>query len=497
MKSELKDGNPILTYTYATRHGILLLNYENPKRICAYFSQLPAMAVINEVQRQNGRDVEFEKLSEAEFQESLVALYQQKSSRDLSNTEGLGEQLNIASLSDIIPDATEVLDQDNEAPIIKLISGVISEAIRQNASDIHFATNEHHLTIKFRIDGTLREVARVERRLSPLVVSRAKVMAKLDIAEKRIPQDGRISIRVGGRDVDLRVSTMPASFGERIVMRILDKKMGYLSLEQLGLSDDNLARLHHALSLPHGIILATGPTGSGKSTMLYAGLSSINDGAQNILTIEDPIEYQLEGIGQTQVNVKAGMTFAKGLRSMLRQDPDVIMVGEIRDEETIRIAIQASLTGHLVLSTLHTNTAVGAITRLEDMGVEPFLISSTLSAVIAQRLVRVLCPHCKEPYQANSDEAALLNLDNHNHIIFKANDNGCEECSHQGYKGRTALYEVVLIDDELRKLIHEQQPESELIKSARKHSRSLQSDGYDKIKAGITTFEEVNRVARN
>src|SRR5690606_18318954 len=314
-------------------------------------------------------------------------------------------------------------DSDDEAPIIRLINALLTQAVKDNASDIHIEPYENRLVVRFRIDGVLREALTTRRAVAPLVVSRIKVMSKLDIAEKRLPQDGRISLRIAGRAVDVRVSTIPSGHGERVVMRLLDKQAGRLTLEKLGMSAEDQATMDELIHRPHGILLVTGPTGSGKTTTLYAALERINDASRNILTVEDPIEYHIDGIGQTQVNTKVNMTFARGLRAILRQDPDVVMVGEIRDLETAEIAVQASLTGHLVLSTLHTNTAVGAVTRLRDMGVEPFLLSSSLIGVLAQRLVRVIDPAHREAYRASEYECRLLGVDPANPpTLYRASD---------------------------------------------------------------------------
>jgi general secretion pathway protein E len=320
-------------------------------------------------------------------------------------------------------------------------------------------------------------------------------MAKLDIAEKRVPQDGRISLKVGGREVDIRVSTLPSNNSERVVMRLLDKKAGRLHLRSLGMQERDYQTMDKLLHKAHGIILITGPTGSGKTTTLYAGLTAINDKTKNILTVEDPVEYNIEGIGQTQVNVKAEMTFARGLRAMLRQDPDVVMVGEIRDLETVEISIQASLTGHLVLSTLHTNTAIGSITRLIDMGVEPFLLSSSLIGLAAQRLVRVLCPACKETHKPDAFECEFLGVDPHSEVtIYRAK--GCEACNHQGYAGRTGIYEVVAVDEKMRELIHNCASEAEITAYARSQGPGIRDDGRMRILNGITSMEEVLRVTQ-
>ena len=349
--------------------------------------------------------------------------------------------------------------------------------------------------MRFRVDGILREVLEPKRELAALLVSRIKVMARLDIAEKRIPQDGRISLKVGGREVDVRVSTLPSANGERVVLRLLDKQAGRLNLQHLGMSTRDRDLMETTVRKPHGILLVTGPTGSGKTTTLYASLVSLNDRTRNILTVEDPIEYHLEGIGQTQVNSKVDMTFARGLRAILRQDPDVVMVGEIRDKETAEIAVQASLTGHLVLSTLHTNSAIGAITRLVDMGIEPFLLSSSLLGVLAQRLVRVLCPHCKEAYQADEAECKLLGVPfAHPPTLYHAR--GCAECHQQGYRGRTGIYELVVFDDHLRTLIHNAASEQDMTRHARTLGPSIREDGRRKVLEGATTVEEVLRVTR-
>jgi general secretion pathway protein E len=398
-------------------------------------------------------------------------------------------------LAEELPQDEDLLESEDDAPIIKLINAMLGEAIKESASDVHIETFEKSLAIRFRVDGVLRDVLSPSRKLAPLLVSRVKVMAKLDIAEKRVPQDGRISLRIGGRAVDVRVSTMPSSHGERVVMRLLDKNATRLDLHSLGMTADNHNAFRDMIQRPHGIILVTGPTGSGKSTTLYAGLSEINSNERNILTVEDPIEFDIDGIGQTQVNPKVDMTFARGLRAILRQDPDVVMIGEIRDLETAEIAVQASLTGHLVMSTLHTNTAVGAITRLRDMGIEPFLISSSLLGVLAQRLVRTLCPDCKTPYQADKETKKLFNLKKKDELtLYHAH--GCEECNYKGYRGRTGIHELLLINDDVKALIHKEAGEQAIEQAIRDHTPSIQQDGLDKVRQGITSLEEVMRVTK-
>jgi len=376
-----------------------------------------------------------------------------------------------------------------------LINALLTQAVKENASDIHIEPFENRLMVRLRIDGVLREVLQPPRALAPLITSRVKVMAKLDIAEKRLPQDGRISFRIAGHPVDVRVSTLPSGHGERVVLRLLDKQAGRLDLGQLGMDREVQQSLDQLIHRPHGIFLVTGPTGSGKTTTLYAALGRLNDASRNIMTVEDPIEYYIDGIGQTQVNTKVDMSFARGLRAILRQDPDVVMVGEIRDVETVEIAIQASLTGHMVFSTLHTNTAIGAITRLRDMGVEPFLLSSTIIGVLAQRLVRLLCPHCKQPHVADASECELLGLSQEDPpVLYEPGD--CEKCNHLGYRGRTGIYELIEVDNEMRTLIHDKAGEHQLEKYARKNWPSIRQDGMRRILAGDTSLEEVLRVTR-
>jgi general secretion pathway protein E len=392
----------------------------------------------------------------------------------------MGDDFDLTRLADEIPEAGDLMDAEDDAPVIRLINAILSQAVREKASDIHVETFEDKLSPK--------------RMLAPLLVSRLKVMAKLDIAEKRIPQDGRISIKLAGHAVDIRVSTIPSAHGERVVLRLLDKEAGQLQLAQLNMNEQVYNGYTKALQAPHGIILVTGPTGSGKTTTLYAGLTHINQSSRNILTIEDPVEYLLPGVGQTQVNTKVDMTFARGLRAILRQDPDVVMVGEIRDRETAEIAVQASLTGHLVLSTLHTNTAVGAITRLQDMGVEPFLLSSSVIGVMAQRLVRLLCEDCKEPHQASEAERALLRLDDDQPDVTLYRPKGCSRCNHTGYRGRTGIYELIEVDDQLRNMIHENASEQDITAYARQHCPAIIDDGRRRILSGETAVEEVLRV---
>ncbi len=482
-----------LPFAFARRHGVILL--ERGGELHLGLREGAALTAVQEAQRVVGMRLPMQWLPQADFDQALGAAYQHDSSAAMLMVEGLGNDLDLASLADQIQETEDLLEQEDDAPIIRLINAILGEAIAENASDIHIETFEKRLVIRFRVDGILREVVQPKRELAALLVSRIKVMAKLDIAEKRIPQDGRISLRVGGREVDIRVSTLPSANGERVVLRLLDKQAGRLTLRHLGMNEQDRDHLEQAVKKPHGIILVTGPTGSGKTTTLYAALTTLNDRTRNILTVEDPIEYHLEGIGQTQVNTKVDMTFARGLRAILRQDPDVVMVGEIRDQETADMAVQASLTGHLVLSTLHTNSAIGAVTRLVDMGVEPFLISSSLLGVLAQRLVRVLCNDCKRAYLADAAECELLGVSPAEApTLYHAE--GCEQCRGLGYRGRTGIYELVLFDDALRTMVHTRASEQDMLRHARILGPSIRDDGLRKVREGVTTIEEVLRVTR-
>jgi len=484
----------LLPFAFAKRFGVLILDapatvgpMAAAKVVC---KTQPSLTTLAEIKRFARSQIQLHMVSADEFETLLTNTYARDSSAAKQMVEDLGEEMDLASLAQSVPETEDLLEQEDDAPIIRLINALLAEAIRENASDIHVETFERELVVRFRVDGVMREVVKPKRELAPLLVSRIKVMARLDIAEKRVPQDGRISLRIGGREVDVRVSTMPASNGERVVMRLLDKQAGRLQLEALGMVPEGLELIRSVVNRPHGIFLVTGPTGSGKTTTLYASLAELSAGTINILTVEDPIEYNLPGIGQTQVNTKADMTFARGLRAILRQDPDVVMVGEIRDLETAEIAVQASLTGHMVMSTLHTNTAVGAVNRLIDMGVEPFLLSSSLVGVLAQRLVRVLCPDCKKPRAANPAELQFLGKDSA--VVHEAP--GCEQCGHTGFRGRTGIYEMVLIDDTMRQLIHDRVSEQELAAHARTRTPSIRDDGKARVERGETSVAEVLRV---
>ncbi|MDX9874267.1 MAG: type II secretion system ATPase GspE [Spongiibacteraceae bacterium] len=478
-----------LPFSFARRYGVFVSSGADGEAVvCHRPSVTPqVLAEVGRILRQRFR---CEAVPEAEFDRRLAQAYERDSNETMQMVEDLGGEMDLASIANAVPETEDLLEKENDAPIIRLINALLTEAIKQNASDIHLETFERRLVVRYRVDGVLREVVQPKRELAPLLVSRIKVMARLDIAEKRIPQDGRISLRVGGRDVDIRVSTLPSSAGERVVLRLLDKEAGRLRLSSLGMPGRLHEQFRELLLRPHGILLVTGPTGSGKTTTLYAGLTEINDQTRNILTVEDPIEYNIEGIGQTQVNAKADMTFARGLRAILRQDPDVVMVGEIRDRETADIAVQASLTGHLVLSTLHTNTAIGAVTRLRDMGVEPFLLASSLIGVLAQRLVRVLCPHCKRPDVPREMER-IVGLASQ---VWRPA--GCAECNQSGFRGRTGIYELIVVNDELRQLIHSGASEEQMLRIARERHRSIRDSGLERVREGITTLEEVLRVTQ-
>jgi general secretion pathway protein E len=483
-----------LPFAFAKRHGIML-GEQRDGTVHVTVRNPVNQAALSEVRRYCRRPLSIERVDAGSFDALLQNDYEGKANESMQIVEGMDEDMDLTDAARALSEPADLLESSDDAPIIRLINALLTEAIKENASDIHIEPFEARLTVRFRVDGVLREVLNPPRRLAPRLISRVKVMAKLDIAEKRVPQDGRISVRIAGRPVDVRVSTIPSGNGERVVMRLLDKQAGRLDLPQLGMPADTLSTIDELIHKPHGIMLVTGPTGSGKTTTLYAGLTRINDHTRNIMTVEDPIEYYLDGIGQTQVNSKVDMSFARGLRAILRQDPDVVMIGEIRDLETAEIAVQASLTGHLVLSTLHTNTAVGAIARLRDMGVEPFLLSSSLIGIMAQRLVRTLCKSCRAPYEANRRECELLGIDPDSPpTLYKPA--GCEACNQSGFRGRTGVYELVVVDDEMRNLIHEQASEQKLEKHARLSTPSIRADGVANVLAGNTTLEEVLRVTR-
>jgi general secretion pathway protein E len=441
-----------------------------------------------EIRRLTNPPWHLHQISQQEFQTKLSNLYE--SALDVAGQ--MDDEIDLSKLASQLPTSEDLLENTDDAPIIRLINAMFTQAIKRHASDIHIETYETQVSVRFRIDGILHEVLELKRLIAPLVTSRVKVMAKLDIAEKRLPQDGRISLKIAQHFIDVRVSTLPSNHGERIVLRILDKQAASLDLNLLGMSEAHLTLIKQMINEPHGIILLTGPTGSGKTTSLYAMLTELNHVTQNILTIEDPIEYDLPGIGQTQVNTKVDMTFAKGLRAILRQDPDVVMIGEIRDLETAEIAIQSSLTGHLVLSTLHTNSALASLTRLRDMGVESFLLSTSLTGLIAQRLVRQLCPNCKVERTPSIEEAKLLNIKSKKVKIYQPG--GCDLCNQSGYQGRAGIYEIIPIDEKLRSLIHKNAELNQIEESIRAYIPSIKEDGFKRVLAGETSLAEIMRV---
>ena len=492
VSTDASNGS-LLPFSFAKRHGVFVYRHESDEAQTIVRDDANPVS-LTEVRRFMNCPLNITVVSAEEFDQQLQQTYERESNSAMQMVGGFDSDTDLFQVAQNLPEPSDLMESDDDAPIIRLINAVLTSAVKENASDIHIEPFENRLVVRFRIDGVLREVLESRRAVAPLVVSRIKVMSKLDIAEKRLPQDGRISLRIAGRAVDVRVSTMPSGHGERVVLRLLDKHAGRLDLGELGMEESAQQTVDELIHRPHGIILVTGPTGSGKTTTLYAALARINDDTRNIMTVEDPIEYYIDGIGQSQVNTKVEMTFAKGLRAILRQDPDVVMVGEIRDLETAEIAVQASLTGHLVLSTLHTNTAVGAVTRLRDMGVEPFLLSSSLIGVLAQRLVRVLDEDTKEPHVASEYECRILGVDPTNPpTIYRPTENSAQG---DGYKGRRGIYELVPIDNEMRTMIHDGAGEHELERYARTKTQSIRDDGLRQVLDGVTTLEEVLRVTR-
>ena len=480
------------SYHFSRDQGVLLQRDADGNAQIDYRDTLNLDAA-QELMRAAGEVLTLRRVSADQFDQHLTQRFQGAGdAADIAISE-LHADSDLAALAAGLEQPQDLLAAQDDAPIIRLLNALLSQAARENASDIHIEPFEQRLAVRFRVDGVLHDVLAPPPAIAPLLASRIKVMARLDIAEKRLPQDGRIAIRIGDRPIDLRVSTLPSGYGERVVLRLLDKRQGRLDLSVLGMADAHRSSIDAMIRRPHGLLLVTGPTGSGKTTTLYAALSRINDQSRNILTVEDPVEYFIDGIGQTQINTKVDMSFARGLRAILRQDPDVVMVGEMRDAETARIGVQASLTGHMVFSTLHTNTATGAITRLHDMGIEPFLLASSLSGVLAQRLVRRLCAHCKRRDQpTNEEHAYLASADHPQPSLYRPV--GCERCNGAGYAGRTGLYELLQVDDALRQLIHDHCAEAALQDHQQQRGESLFRDGLRKILAGETSLDEVIRV---
>ncbi|MEJ6021078.1 GspE/PulE family protein [Ramlibacter sp. PS4R-6] len=458
-----------LPYGFARSHQLLL--EEEGDQLVLWHGAAPSPSALSEIVRKYGVRA-LQQLDATELAQRISVAYSQGESSAATIVSEVQNDADLSRMMQELPAVEDLLETSDDAPIIRMLNALLTQAARDGASDIHIEPYERHSSVRFRVDGTLREVVQPNRALHAALISRLKIMAELDIAEKRLPQDGRISLRIGTRAVDVRVSTLPSAHGERAVLRLLDKSESKLQLEAVGMTGDTLTRFAELITQPHGIILVTGPTGSGKTTTLYASLARMDAGSANIMTVEDPIEYELQGIGQTQVNPKIDLDFAKALRAILRQDPDIIMIGEIRDFETAQIAIQASLTGHLVLATLHTNDAASAVTRLIDMGVEPFLLSSSLLGVLAQRLVRKICPVC--------------------------HGKNCEACGFTGYQGRTGVFELMVVNDRIRELIHNRGAESEIREAALAGGmRLMREDGERLVREGITSPEEVLRVTRD
>ncbi|MBI1911416.1 MAG: type II secretion system ATPase GspE [Deltaproteobacteria bacterium] len=448
---------------------------------------------LNELERIIGIPVKPVFTDEAQILNAINRFFDRLSGSAQEVIDGLNEE-SLEILSNVWEEPKDLIDLADEAPIIRLLNSLLFQAVKDRASDIHIEPYEKEVEVRFRVDGVLYPVLTPPKNIQDALVSRVKIISGLDIAEKRLPQDGKIRLLVAGKDIYVRVSIIPTSYGERIVLRLLDRKSEIIALDSIGLNPEQVAAFEGLLTRNNGIILVTGPTGSGKTTTLYSAISSINSTRRNIITVEDPVEYQLKGIGQVHVNPKIGLTFANGLRSILRQDPDVIMIGEIRDRETAEIAIQASLTGHLVLSTLHTNDTASAVTRLVDMGIEPFLVASSLSGVLAQRLVRVLCPHCKAPYTPTDEETRQFKTPPP--LLWKAQ--GCEKCFKTGYHGRTGIFEFLIPGTEMRPLILKNQDADTIKKyAATRGMKTMMEDGIEKAACGITSLEEVLRVTKD
>ncbi|MFH1370136.1 MAG: type II secretion system ATPase GspE [Planctomycetota bacterium] len=484
--------------TYAQHHYLIGLRPDNDNgELTVVLSKPLDIAPLDNVSKMTGLPVRSALATRAAITAAIDVAYEQRTTVIEEVAEELDSQ-NLDQLVDEVAGSDDLLDVVNRPPVIRLVNDMLFRALQLRASDIHVHPYEAKIQIRYRIDGILYDTLSLNRNVLPLIVSRIKVMAGMDIAERRMPQDGRCSVRLGQREVDLRISTVPTSFGERCVLRILDKSSGILTLNQLGLWEEDLKKFDILLNRTHGIIFVTGPTGSGKSTTLYACLNRINSAEKNVMTIEDPIEYQLEGISQMQVASKKGVTFVNALRHVLRQDPDVIMVGEVRDAETARMAIQSSLTGHLVFSTLHTNDSAGAISRLLDLEVEPYLVSSSLIAIMAQRLVRRVCPDCKKTYEPSPHELRELGLGDQSgseaEFLVGA---GCDKCFQTGYRGRTGIYELMLVNNEIQNLVY-QKTSAGVIKKAALDAglQTLRMDGARKVLAGITTIPEVLRVTQ-
>ena len=490
----MNRGTIRIPYAFANANGVVVTSLDGDIAEVAVRSGAHPGALA-ELRRALGMPVRARRIGIEQFDELITASYNNADAGAAALAGDLAQDLDLSRLLQEIPRIEDLLESQDDAPVIRLINALFTQALRDGASDIHIEPFETRSVVRLRIDGTLRDLIEPARALHGAIVSRVKIMAQLDIAEKRLPQDGRITLRVAGKPVDVRVSTIPTGHGERVVLRLLDKQAGRLDLTRLGMDDATLAHMDRLILEPHGIVLVTGPTGSGKTTTLYAALSRLDATALNIMTVEDPIEYDLDGISQTQVNTRIEMSFARALRTILRQDPDVVMIGEIRDLETAQIAVQASLTGHLVFATLHTNDAVSAVTRLVDMGVEPFLLASSLIGVVAQRLVRRLCLECRKPFAADAAQLRALGLAPTDGTLYSAQ--GCAACNRSGYRGRTGIYELLSVDDDLRRLIHDRASEQTLrAQVLARGMRSLREDGMRWAGQGVISLEEVVRVTR-
>jgi general secretion pathway protein E len=469
----------LVPFAFAKANRILPAAEREGRLVLWVTSATPPVA-IGEVRRALGREVQPEIVPQEQFDAALRAAYADPQGQAASIVDEVQDEADLGRLMQDLPEVEDLLEARHDAPIIRMLNALLSQAVNEGASDVHIEPFEQYSVVRYRLDGVLRDIVRPRRALHAALVSRIKIMGNLDIAEKRLPQDGRILLRLGGRPIDVRVSTLPTGHGERVVLRLLDKERGRLEPESLGMSPEVLKVFDRLVTQPHGIVLVTGPTGSGKSTTLYAMLSRLDAATTNIMTVEDPIEYDVPGVGQTQVNARIDMSFARALRAILRQDPDVIMIGEIRDQETAQIAVQASLTGHLVLATLHTNDSISAITRLLDMGIEPFLLSSSMLGILAQRLVRKLCPDCRKQDAQGKWHAV-----------------GCPKCSQVGYLGRTGIYELLEVDETMRTAIHNRESEQKLRERALAIGfKPLSEDGRRWVKSGVTTEEELLRVTR-
>jgi general secretion pathway protein E len=472
--------NNLLPYAFARDYGVLARSTGDPSQaVEVLVSNATKPAAIAEISRRFGR-IALQRMDRAELEAAIAAAYANAGGDASQVADEFDSDLDLTKLLQDVPAIEDLLESSDDAPVIRMINALLTQSLREGASDIHIEPFEQTSVVRFRIDGALRDIVRPRKAIHASLISRIKIMSQLDIAEKRLPQDGRITLRVGGKPVDVRVSTLPTGHGERAVLRLLDKEAGRLDLSHLGMSEGLLPQFDKMINQPHGIVLVTGPTGSGKTTTLYAALSRLNASTTNIMTVEDPIEYDLNGVGQTQVNARIDMTFGKALRAILRQDPDVIMIGEIRDLETAQIAVQASLTGHLVLATLHTNDAASAVTRLLDMGIEPFLLSSSLLGVMAQRLVRKLCSYCKQEEAPGRWRAV-----------------GCDRCGHTGYHGRVGVYELLETNEQIRAQIHNRVSEAEIRDTALQVGmKTMRDDGERWVREGVTTEAELVRVTK-